>query len=160
MPILSTPDEINAGLLLATTIGVFAAFRQIYISNRQKRADLILQLCNLFYQDEGMQDIYYKIEYSQFVYNADTFPMSEDEKNLDGLLGLFSNIAQLYEMKIIKSKDLEFIKYEFQIVFENFEIKKYFKTLDGWFAKRQINHLKFQPFRNVAKIIINTGIGL
>lgn len=152
---ITVSDKINIALLAATTIGVFAAFIQIYISNRQKRADLLLQLCNQFYQDKEMQDIYYDIEYGQFHYAAGTFHMSEDERKLDKLLGLFSNIGQLFEMGIINDRDLEFIKYEFQIIYECPDVQNYFQTLDGWFKTRRINHLKFQPFRNVGQIIAN-----
>lgn len=154
---MTTADQINIALLVATTIGVFAAFRQIFISNKQKRADLILQLCNQFYQDGDMQDIYYRIEYSQFQYTVDAFHGSPDEKKLDKLLGLFSNIGQLYQMGIIKNKDLEFIKYEFQIIYEYQAVQSYFQTLDGWFQARQISHLKFRPFRDVGQIITNNN---
>lgn len=150
-------DLINIALLIATTIGVFAAFRQIYISNKQKRADLILQLCNQFYQDKEMQDMYYKIEYSIFQYDVETFHDSKEEKQLDKLLGFFSNIGQLYQMKIIKDKDLEFIKYEFQIIYEYQGVQSYFQTLDGWFHTRQITHIKFQPFRDVGLRITNNN---
>lgn len=151
--IISISDLINIALLIATTIGVFAAFKQIYISNKQKRADLILQLCNQFYQDKEMQDIYYKIEYNTFHYDGETFHGSQEEKQLDKLLGLFSNIGQLYQMKIIMDKDLEFIKYEFQVVYDDLGVQSYFQTLDCWFKTRQITHLKFQPFRDVGLII-------
>lgn len=152
---VSISDLINVALLVATTIGVFAAFRQIWVSNKQKRADIILQLCNQFYQDKEMQDMYYKIEYSRFQYKAETFHASEEEKQLDKLLGLFSNIGQLYQMKIINDRDLEFIKYEFQIIYEYRGVQLYFQTLDGWFQSRQITHLKFQPFRDVGQIIVD-----
>ncbi|MFW5983094.1 MAG: hypothetical protein ACOCQ4_01230 [bacterium] len=152
---MTTSDIINMALLVATTVGVFAAFRQIFISNKQKRADLILQLCNQFYQDNDMQDIYYRIEYSKFQYAINTFHGSEDEKKLDKLLGLFSNIGQLYQIGIIRDEDLEFIKYEFQIIYEYESVQLYFQTLDSWFNARQISHLKFQPFRNVGQIISN-----
>jgi len=154
---MTIADLINIALLVATTIGVFAAFRQIFISNKQKRADLILQLYNQFYQDNDMQDIYYRIEYGSFQYEVDTFHTSEDEKKLDKLLGLFSNIGQLYQMGIIKDKDLDFIKYEFQVIYENEEVQSYLETLDGWFQARQITHLKFQPFRDVGQIITNNN---
>jgi hypothetical protein len=152
---MTTSDIINIFLLLVTAVAAFAAFRQIYISNRQKRADLLLQLCNQFYHDTDMQDMYYQIEYSTFVYSVETFHMSDNEKKLDKLLGLFSNIGQLYQMGIIKNADLEFIKYEFQIIFEYEGVQQYFQTLDGWFETRQINHLKFQPFRDVGQLITN-----
>lgn len=158
MSIFTTADKINIGLLLTTAFGVFAAFRQVYILNKQKRADLILQLYNTFYKDQGMQEIYYKIEYNLFEYDVDSFPFSNDERNLDNLLGLFSNICQLYKMKIIKAKDLEFIKYEFQVIYENIQVENYFKTLDYWFKIRQINHLKFPPFRDVGQMISDKEI--
>lgn len=154
---MATADQIDIALLVATTIGVFAAFRQIFISNKQKRADLIIQLCNQFYQNGDMQDIYYKIEYSQFQYTVNNFHGSPDEKKLDKLLRLFSNIGQLYQMGIIKKKDLEFIKYEFQIIYEYQGVRSYFQTLDRWFQARQISHLKFQPFRDVGQIITNNN---
>ena len=155
--LITISDIINIALLMATTIGVFAAFRQIYISNKQKRADIILQLCNQFFQDKDMQDMYYKIEYSQFKYIVATFHTSEEERQLDKLLGLFSNIGQLYQMGIIKNKDLEFIKYEFQVIYEYPDVQSYFQTLDRWFHSREINHLKFQPFRDVGQIITNNN---
>jgi hypothetical protein len=152
---MTTSDKINIILLLITVIGVFAAFRQIYLSNKQKRADLILQLYNQFIADSDMQDMYYLIEYNRFIYQPQTFHMSLEERKLDKLLGLFSNIGQLHQMKIINDKDLEFIKYEFQVIYENEEIQRYFNTLDGWFEVREINHLKFQPFRDIGEKITN-----
>lgn len=152
---MTLSDIINICLLLVAVIAAFAAFRQVYSSNKQKRADLILQLYNQFSSDIDMQDIYYRIEYGQFIYNRETFQMSQDERKLDKLLGLFSNIGQLYQMGIIKDKDLEFIKYEFQVIYETEGVQKYFETLDVWFETRKINHLKFQPFRDIGQKIIN-----
>lgn len=150
---MTTQNIINSLLLVATAFGASAAFRQIFILNKQKRADLILQLYNQFASDKDMQDIYYLIEYNEFHYDIITFHQSTEERKLDKLLGLFSNIGQLYQMRIIKDKDLEFIKYEFQVIYENFDVQKYFKTLDGWFQERQINHFKYQPFRDIGKKI-------
>jgi len=146
-------DVINIVLLFITAIGVFAAFRQISISNKQKRADLILKLYQDFSNDLDMQDIYYQIEYGQFNYEPNVFHMSENEKKLDKLLGQFSNIGQLYQMSILKSKDLDFIKYEFQVIYETPGVQDYFQTLDHWFERRQISHKKFQPFRDVGELI-------
>ncbi|MCD9014434.1 hypothetical protein [Parachryseolinea silvisoli] len=151
---MTISDKINILLLFATAIGVLAAFRQLYISNKQKRADLILQLYNQFTSDIDMQDIYYRIEYGQFEYVENTFHMSSDEKKLDKLIGLFSNIGQLYQMGIIKEADLNFIKYEFQVIYETKAVQEYFNTLDDWFQQRKISHLKFKPFREIGQKIV------
>jgi hypothetical protein len=154
---MATSDIINIFLLLVTAGAAFAAFIQIYISNKQKRADLILELYNQFISDPDMQDIYYLMEYQEFVYDQETFHGSENERKLDKLLGLFSNIGQLHQMGIIKDEDLEFIKYEFQVIYETEGVHSYFKFLDAYFRTKKINHLKFQPFRDIGKRIINNN---
>jgi len=150
---MTASDIINIFLLVVTVVAAFAAFRQIYISNRHKRADLILQLYTDFSDDKDMQDIYYLMEYQQFVYSKTTFHMSENERKLDKLLGLFSNIGQLYQMGIIKDTDLEFIKYEFQVIYETDGVHEYFKFLDEYFQRRGINHIQFKPFREIGQKI-------
>lgn len=152
---MTSSDIINIFLLLVTAIAAFAAFRQIYISNKQKRADLILQLYNDFSNDTDMQDIYYLMEYQEFVYNQETFHQSPEERKLDKLLGLFANIGQLYQMKIIKDEDLDFIKYEFQVIYETEGVHQYFEFLDDYFLRREINHIKFKPFRDIGQKITN-----
>ncbi|BAV06290.1 hypothetical protein SAMN05421788_106356 [Filimonas lacunae] len=113
----------------------------------------MLQLCNKFYQDADMQEIYYKIEYGKFRYSLKSFHCSEDEQKLDKLLGLLSYISQLYQMGIIRKKELEMLRYEFQTVYEYEDIKAYFNTLDKWFQSRMITHMKFQSFREVGKML-------
>jgi len=58
-------------------------------------------------------------------------------------------------MGIIKDKDLGFIKYEFQVIYETEGVQQYFQTLDEWFERREINHLKFKPFRDIRQKITN-----
>lgn len=152
---MTTSDLINIFLLLVTAVAAFGVFRQIFISNRQKRADLILQLYNDFSNDTDMQDIYYQMEYQKFVYNRETFHQSDQERKLDKLLGLFSNIGQLYQMNIITDEDLDFIKYEFQIIYETKGVHEYFEFLDMYFLKRKITHTKFKPFRDLGQKITN-----
>ncbi len=72
------------------TIELFATFYQIRKSNIQNRIEYIVKLYNEFVNDENMIKMYYKLEYSEFIYN-DNFHGSEEEKKLDKLLGYFSN---------------------------------------------------------------------
>lgn len=150
---MTTGDIFNTGLLMVTSFGVLATFRQIYLSNKQKRADLILQLYNQFNSDNDMIEAYFALEYETFKYD-ESFHDSEFERKLDKLLGLFSNIGLLFQMGIIRKSDLDFIKYEFQIIYENQEVNRYFEFLDNWFLTRKITHKKFEPFRTVGKQIV------
>ena len=149
---MNTGDFINSLLFVATLIGAICAYFQIRVLNKQKRADLILQLCNRFYDDENMQEIYYKIEYSEFSYNSTEFHHSIEERQLDTLLGHFDNIAQLFEMRIIEAADLQFIRYEFKTVIENIQVNQYLEFLDGWCYVND-SDLKFKSFRTLGALI-------
>lgn len=133
-------------------LGLFANYFQIRKANIQKRAEYIVKLYNDFVNDTDMIDIYYQLEYSDFDYN-DNFHGSASEKNLDKLLGHFSNIGRLYFMGILKKKDLKFLEYEFLIIYQNRNIQNYLKFLDDWFKLREINDEKFEYLRKTGKLL-------
>jgi len=133
-------------------LGLFANYYQIRKANIQKRAEYIVKLYNDFVNDTDMIDIYYQLEYSDFEYN-DEFHGSETEKNLDKLLGHFSNIGRLYFMGILKKKDLKFLEYEFLIIYQNRNIQNYLKFLDNLFKSREINDEKFEYLRKTGKLL-------
>lgn len=76
-----------------------------------------------------MMDVYYKLEYSNFKYDIN-FHGSGTEKQLDKLLGHFSNIGRLYFSNILTRSDLKFLEYEFLIIYQNQNIKSYLLFLD------------------------------
>jgi len=112
----------------------------------QKRSEYVIDLYNTFVNDKDMFDAYYKIEYSEFVYDG-TFHGSELEKKVYKLLGHFSNIGRLFNLGILTRDDVRFLEYEFLIIFQNSNVKAYFNFLDNWFNLRNINDKKFEYFR-------------
>jgi hypothetical protein len=150
---------IQAIANIATALTFGAAAWQLWESNKQtrksavqKRSEYIIDLYNTFVNDKDMIDIYYKLEYSDFKYD-NNFHGSETEKQLDKLLGHFSNIGRLYFAKILTREDLKFLEYEFLIIFQNKNIKAYLNFLDNWFKTRGIKDQKFDYFRQTGQLL-------
>jgi len=140
--------------IVLATMGLFANYYQIRKSNLLKRAEYIVKLYNQFVNDKQMIDFYYKIEYGMLEYKDD-FHLSEEEKNLDKILGHFSNIGRLFFMRILKPEDLEFLEYEFIILYKSEFIQNYFGFLDRWTDANKLNEKKFDYFRKTAEFLIN-----
>jgi len=140
--------------LILATLGLFANYYQIRKSNIMKRAEYIVQLYNQFVNDKQLIDFYYQIEYNMINYD-DNIHLTEKEKILDKLLGYFSNIGRLYFMGILKLKDLEFLEYEFIILYNSDFIQDYFSFLDQWTIANNLNEIKFNYFRKTATFLIN-----
>ncbi|MEO0075903.1 MAG: hypothetical protein ABIK31_07390 [candidate division WOR-3 bacterium] len=138
---------------VATALTFGAAAWQLWESNKQtrksaiqKRSEYVINLYNTFINDKDMVEIYYKLEYSEFRYD-DNFHGSQTEKQLDKLLGHFSNIGRLFNLGILTREDLKFFEYEFLVIYQNKNIQAYLRFLDNWFKLRQINIKKFEYFR-------------
>lgn len=150
--------QIIANLATALTFGIAAW--QLWEANKQsrkgaiqKRSEYVINLFNTFINDQQMIDIYYQIEYSTFEYD-ENFHGSENERNLDKLLGHFTNVGRLYESNILEESDLSFLQYEFIIIYENPGVQAYLHFLDSWFQTRGIKSKKFEQFRSTAKKLI------
>ena len=140
--------------IVLATLGLFANYYQIRKSNLLKRAEYIVQLYNQFVNDKKLIDFYYQIEYNMINYD-NNIHLTEKEKILDKLLGYFSNIGRLYFMGILKLEDLEFLKYEFIILYKSEFIQNYFGFLDRWTDANKLNEKKFDYFRKTAEFLIN-----
>lgn len=162
--------QILANIATAATFGLFAW--QLWKTNIQtkksaiqKRSEYIIDLYNTFIDDEEMVKIYYAIEYDEFKYNPskkfstydfmydENFHGSSLEKQLDKLLGHFSNIGRLYCSDILTREDLNFLKYEFLIIYQNDNVKSYLTFLDNWFNVRKIKDKKFDYFRKTGQLL-------
>ncbi|TGM06414.1 hypothetical protein [Leptospira jelokensis] len=132
---------------LATTVALGIASWQLYMNSKQRRAEHLQSLLNLFHSDSRMYDIYYKIEYGIFSYTS-KHHTTEEEKDLDRLLGFFDNIARLYQMKLINKKDLGVFGYELLTILQNKEVNRYLDTI----SKYSQNMNRPNPFLNLMKL--------
>jgi hypothetical protein len=152
---ISIGDCINTLLLITAIIGALLARKQIKLLIKQKRADIIVQFFDKFYNDKDIQDIYYQIEYDVFKFNASSFPKSQEEKQVDKLLTLFNHISGLYLLGVIKNEEIELVKYMFVRVYKCDGISWYLSYLDSELNNFIPNHIEFSAFRKVSKLILN-----
>ena len=145
---------------VATALTFGALVWQLWESNKQikksaiqKRSEYVIDLYSTFVQDRDMIEIYYKIEYSKFIYDNGAFHGSETEKQLDKLLGHFTIIGRLYNLGILTREDMNFVKYEFLVIYQNQNIQAYLSFLDRYLKSQQINNKKFEDFRIAGQIL-------
>ena len=149
---ISLADVIQYSQLFAAiaTIGAFVyAIVQVKQSKKHKRAEFIVQLHDMFVQDQEMVDMFYRLEYGEFEY-SEAIHMTPEEQILDKLLGHFNNICRLHEMGVLKDEDIELMSYELCQVARNSQVNKYFDWLDYWFKINGEDEIKFGALRRFA----------
>ncbi len=152
---ITLPDWLKITAIFLASIGLFLNAWQQWKVYRQKRIEYVSDVLWKIYDDEELSEIYYKIEYSEFIYNSNDFHGSENEKKLDKLLSTFDILAKQYYLKLITIQDIDLISYEYLVIFQNKEINKYFDFLDSWFDKRGIKNPPFDKLRKLGKIVEN-----
>jgi hypothetical protein len=89
------------------------------------------------YNDKELSEIYYQIEYDEFIYDDD-FHGSDNERKLDKLITIFDILAKQYYLGLVTTKDVDLASYECLVLYQNEEVNKYFIFLEGWFKRRGI----------------------
>ena len=164
-----TNDEVNFYLLLvqgATLVvqvlaavglgvGLIFTYRQIGSTNgqieantKQKTAEYITRLQESFFANKDALEMYYSIEYSEFLYSKE-FHGSSDEKSLDALLYHLNTLADYYLLSELDEDAMGNFAYRYLVVYQNEEVQKYLAYLDIWYAQRRMKGRAFNSFRTV-----------
>jgi hypothetical protein len=146
-------DIAQAIAIFIAGCALFVGWLQIKAGNRQKRAEFIVNLYNQFSLNKELLGIYYKIEYNKFKYDSAVFHNSEEEKLVDNLLRFFNNVAELYLSGNFTINDLEYLSYNYIVVYQNTSIRKYFVSLDKWYSDRRLKVRPFNAFRRVGEVL-------
>lgn len=139
---------------LILIIGLISTFWQLYITNKQRKAELISKVLFKILDDEDISSIFKKIDYDDFKFDKKTHQFeSSDEKALDKLLTLLNSLAMQYDLNLIKINDLDEIKYELLITYRNKKVQKYLSNLDKHYNDNKIGIVAYDSFRNLVKEI-------
>ncbi len=125
VPIISL--AIAAG---AFTVNVY----QTILTNKLRRAQIVSDCLHTFMNDAMMHEAFYKIEYDNFIYD-ESFHDSDDEKKVDKLLRHFSNLALLWQGKLLNIDDIHPVQYFILRIMNNCDIEKYLSFIDEWASK-------------------------
>lgn len=86
-------------------------FRQAFLNNKIARSKIISDTLQAFMGDATIQNAFYKVEYGEFKYSTTSFHRSEEEKEIDKLLRLFSNLAMMWKNGLLTLIDIYPIQY-------------------------------------------------
>ena len=150
---MSATDLLQLLLLLVAAFGLFLNLSQMKVNAKQKVAEYINELFNQYYADGDITDIYYKIEYGKFHYDAESFHQSDEERKLDKLLKLYNNIGKLYSLSNLTTQDLDYVVYGYLVVYQDKSVKEYLTFLDEWYVLRGLSVRPFYPFRTLGAIL-------
>jgi hypothetical protein len=116
-------------------VGLWLNVAQSRRTNAQARASVVAKCLERFTDDEDMQAIFYKIEYSEFFYSKSTFHNSAEEKQLDKLLMHFSMAALAWKSGLLKTEDLHPLQYFVRRVLRDSGVEEYLRYNSEWSAK-------------------------
>jgi hypothetical protein len=149
--IITTPfsvaDLINIGLLLVAVIGIAMTYFSIRSGQKTQRAIFFKELYSVFYTDEKIQDIFYKLEWGKIRYDRANFADSDIEKKTDRLLQFVNMTCYLYDKYVMTKNEMEFFNYKFNRIWNSQFIKDYLADLDDWDGMIDSRDKHFASFR-------------
>ena len=151
-PEISIGDLLTLAGLLMASLGLLLTWLSMRRSNRQKRAEFLIDFCGQYMSDPEIASVYYKIEYGKFEYD-ESFHQSDEEKRLDKLLRYFQKIAMLWDTGNITLEDVQIVAYEYLVVYQDSSVQEYLSFLDAWFQERRVSMKPYLAFRKLGEIL-------
>lgn len=151
-PTVTIGELLTSSGVIVTAIGLMLNIVRIRKEAIRNRSEFMLNLRNQFISNDGMNEIFYKLEHGK-LRREDIRSGSEDERNLDKLLYFYDGIARHYEAGNIKQKDLECMAYEFIRVSKNSAVRDYIDFVKSLASNCEIKDVPFSAFMRVGKIL-------
>lgn len=162
MPLEPTAFPVWMQLLLTFVPAVAAAFAgiglwinaaQVRRTNAQVRGAVVAKCLERFTDDEDMQAIYYKIEYSRFDYNQPEFHDSPEEKQLDKLLMHLSTAALSWRAGLLRTEDLSPLQYLVRRVTRDPGVTAYLNFVSEWSSQAGLGEHPYIALVEMAKAL-------
>ena len=135
---LTAGDWINGLLLLVTAAGLIFAGIQLKQTKDINRASLVKELYLMFYNNDQIRQIFYKIEWSAYKKEESIKLNSNEEQQVDMLLSFFEVVCDMYYRKVLLKEDLRVFDYEMHRTYEHPGIQHYLAFLSKWQKERNI----------------------
>ena len=161
---IRTSDIIAAvAIALAIATATFA-YRQLRIAKvnienvrkqlsetaRTNRARFLFDLLKWYLDDKNLREMFYRLDYGEWTFDARTFPMSDDEPAIDHLLYVYDLIGYYAETGVIEDGELPIIRFEANQVLRNAEMVKYLTWLDSEYASVGVTGPAYAHARRLA----------
>jgi hypothetical protein len=133
--------------------GLFLNVKQSRRTNAQGRAAIVAKSLERFTDDEDMQEIFYKIEYSEFSYKQDEFHESPEEKQLDKLLMHWSIVALAWESGLLKTDDLRPLQYLVRRILGDKGVQEYLQFVASWSSNANLGSHPYIALAKMGKVL-------
>lgn len=143
---LSLPDIVSLAGLFLTGFGLIFAALQIRQNNVSRRAEIMLAVINRYFGNLDERQMYYKLDYNEFVFDPDNFIGSDDERSLDGILYNLNAIGRLLHIGAISIKEVRLLDFEIHRILNNPEVKKYLVWLE---TEVEAHRIAAEPFKDI-----------
>jgi uncharacterized membrane protein (DUF441 family) len=128
---VSLSDIVAIIAFVVAAVTAILAYRQYRIIVVTNRARFALDFMQQWYANTKIREMYYRIDYEDWLFDPGSFPMSADEPAIDQILSMLDLVSHLLKLGILSRSELSIIKFEAIAVLENEEIQKYLKWLDS-----------------------------
>lgn len=144
---------VPAASAIFAGVGLFLTANQARRTNAQARSAIVASCIERFTDDEDMQAIFYKIEYSEFEYVQSSFHGSAEEKQLDKLLMHFSTAALSWQAGLLQTEDIKNLQYLVRRILRNAGVIEYLQFVSEWSSRAGLGEHPYIALSEMGKAL-------
>lgn len=144
---------VPAASAIFAAIGLWLNAAQSRRTNAQARSAIVASCLERFTDNEDMQAIFYKIEYSQFEYSQSSFHGSAEEKQLDKLLMHFSTAALSWQAGLLLTEDMQPLEYLVRRILRDPGVIEYLHFVSEWSSHADLGEHPYIALSEMGKAL-------
>lgn len=103
---VTVAEVVGYAISGSAIVALFLGASQAKLQAAAQRAQLVLRIRDMMFEDADERRFVYKLDYRQFKFQPASFPGSEEERHLDSLLYKLVHIGFLLRSKLLRVEDL------------------------------------------------------
>lgn len=159
-PTVRLSDLVALAALIVAGSAAFFGFRQLRVAAASNRARFLFDILRWHQDDPAVRAFFYRLDYNQWTFDPDTFPMSDDEPYIDRLLTLFDLVEHFIQIGVLKEAEVPIVQFEASQVMNNPQVRAYLRWLDTEFEKMGVPTPAFGRARALAERMRRSGSGV
>ncbi|MBZ5500112.1 MAG: hypothetical protein LAP85_27265 [Acidobacteriia bacterium] len=128
---ISVGDVLTGIGLLLTVLGLVFAAVEVRRNTNANRAQLLAELTARYFGDETLRRFSQRLDWGQFVFQAQGFQCSDDERSLDNILYTFDLFGRMIRLRSLSIDEARILAFQAYRVLRNPEVEKYLAWLDS-----------------------------
>lgn len=151
--IAATANLATVAMLVVAVLSLNQASNAVKDSTRTSRALLAKELYTQFRADQGMVQMFYRIEYARFRYDR-TLHGTKDEQDLDELLGFLNLVCRFGRGGYLRTEEMELFDYYLKRIQRDPETRLY---IDAVAESREKHGLGAPPWPDLRAYLLHSS---